>query len=83
MSKSKFKRMGLNYQNDVMLCSGCRSIFLNRWRKRCPNCKILLVYPGERFCVDSEGYYFSDGKWKKISDLKKEIEFKTAKELVK
>ncbi len=83
MSRSKFKRMGLNYQNDVMLCPGCKSVFLNRRGKRCPVCKILLVYPDERFCIDSEGYYFSNGKWKKISDLKKEIESKTAKELIK
>lgn len=70
MSNSKWKRMGLDYSRDVMICPKCKGIFVHRYKRACPSCKIPLLYPGERFCPDNDGYIYRKGKgWIKISKV--------------
>ena len=64
----KWKSMGKKYFKDVMLCPKCKSIFVNRDRGCCPSCKIRLVYPGEGFYPEMEGYVWLK-EWKKISEV--------------
>jgi len=66
----KWKRMGKNYNKDVMICPNCKEIFMQRAKEKvCPLCKIRLVYLGEYFSPMSNGFYWCEREWKKISDL--------------
>lgn len=69
-----WKKMGKDYNRDVIACPDCEGIFVNRYKKRCPHCKIRLVYPKEGFSIpyDEDGYIWL-GEWKKFSEVENEI----------
>lgn len=64
----KWRRMGLRYNIDTICCPNCKSIFVHRYKRRCPDCKIELIYPGEYVSSESDGYIWLKG-WKKISEI--------------
>ncbi len=71
----KFKKMGMEYEKDFIVCPNCKDIFVQRSKgKRCPHCEIKLVYPTEGFVtpLNEDGFIWL-GEWKKISEVVKKI----------
>jgi hypothetical protein len=75
MEMGKWKKMGKNRNKDVIVCPKCKNIFYNRYKRKCPNCRVLLIYPNEGIGLptDEEAFMWL-GEWVNIKDAKFDID---------
>jgi len=50
------KKWGYNQRAWGVVCPACKAYFVNRQRKRCPQCKVAL-YVGTELLYDKRGYW--------------------------
>jgi hypothetical protein len=55
-------------QPPVIHCPNCSALRVNRRRRRCGVCGVLLLYVGEIMQLDDEGFLWHDGRWESLAD---------------
>ena len=54
---------------EVIYCPRCRSLRVNRTHGKCSVCKVRLVYVGEFFTTEEDGFVWTGKEWKPCQEI--------------